>query len=156
MECEHSCSTEAPFLTLNNRILPDLNMLISKTVSRLINLNNLKGVEIVFPGFILDVIDEFKGSDKKKAVSTELESLRKLAEKGLITLNTLSNLGIHLDAEKQKEEDKIILDFAHFTNSILLTSDLVLKERALATNRPVIFIDPKDFDKIKTIEETRR
>lgn len=79
MECGHKCSLVAPFLTLNNRVLPDINVICAKSVSRLINLGYLAGAEIVFPEFVLDVIDKFKGSGLKKAFSGELDNLRKRA-----------------------------------------------------------------------------
>jgi len=155
MECSHKTDLVAPFLTLSNRILPDVNMLISKSVSRLINLGCLKGVEIVFPEFILDVIDTFKASPRKKAVSDELSTLRRIEEKGLIKINTFSSIPIHLDAKPPMDEDRIILDFAHFTNSILLTGDGVFKDRAIMSGRPTIFVSPEDYVKLKMLEETR-
>jgi len=154
MECGHKCDLVAPFLTLNNRILPDINVIRAKSVSRLVNLGYLAGAEIVFPEFILDVIDKFKASRFKKAISVELNNLRKLEERGLISINTFSNLPISIE-HTSGDEDKIILDFARFTNSILLTSDEVFKERALMVGHPTIFILPDDFGKLKMIEEVR-
>jgi len=154
MECGHKCNLVAPFLTLNNRVLPDINVIFSKSVSRLVNLGYLRGPEIVFPEFILDVVDKFKASGFKKAISDELDTLRKLEETGLIKINTFSNLPISV-AHTLKDEDKIILDFARFTNSILLTSDEVFKERALMLGHPTIFILADDFGKLKMIEEVR-
>lgn len=153
MECEHKHDLTAPFLTLNNRVLPDINMIVSKSVSRLANLGFLTGAEIVFPEVILDVIDEFKRTGKKKAISSELNNLRRIAEKGSIKINTFSNLPISI--KEHAEEDKIILDFAQFTNSVLLTSDEVFKVRALMSGRPTIFISPDDFGKLKMIEDVR-
>lgn len=155
MECTHKSDLAAPFSTLNNRVLPDVNILISKTISRLINLGCLRGVEIVFPVFILDVIDKFKGTPRKKAVSDELEALRKIEEKGLIRINTFPNLPIQIEAKPPIDEDKVILDFAHFTNSILLTGDNVFRNRAIMSGRPTIFVNPDDYGKLKMIVETR-
>jgi len=153
MECGHKCNLVAPFLTLNNRVLPDISVICAKSVSRLINLGYLTGTEIVFPEFVLDVIDKFKGSGLKKAVSDELNNLRKIEGRGLIRISTFSNIPIKI--EHGEDEDKIILDFARFTNSILLTSDEVLKDRALMFGHPTIFISPDDFGKLKMIEEVR-
>jgi rRNA-processing protein FCF1 len=155
MECGHSCDLAAPFLTLNNRVLPDINMILAKSVSRLINLGRLKGVEIVFPEFILDIVDSFKGSGSKNAISEELGNLRKIAEKGSITINTFSNMPMAYRTATPDDEDKVILEFAHFTNSFLMTSDKVFKERAIMEGRPTIFISPEDFGKLKMIEEVR-
>jgi rRNA-processing protein FCF1 len=155
MECGHSCDLTAPFLTLNNRVLPDINMIVAKSVSRLINLGRLKGAEIVFPEFILDIVDKFKGSGQKTAISEELDNLRKIAGKGSITINTFHNLPFVYQTKTPEDEDKVILDFAHFTNSFLMTSDKVLKERAIMEGRPTIFVSPDDFGKLKMIEEVR-
>lgn len=54
-----------------------------------------------------------------------------------------------------EEEDKVILDFAQFTNSILITADNVFKERAVMQGRPTIYVNPSDFGKLKMIEEVR-
>lgn len=155
LECGHHCNLEAPFQTLNNRVLPDINMILSKSVSRLINLGLLKGVEIVFPEVILDIVDKFKGTGSKDAISEELESLRKIAENGAFSINTFSNIPMTYRTTSPEEEDKVILDFAQFTNSILMTADNVFKERALMLGRPTIYVNPKDFGKLKMIEEVR-
>jgi rRNA-processing protein FCF1 len=155
MECGHTCELTAPFLTLNNRVLPDINMIVAKSVSRLINLGRLKGAEIVFPEFILDIVDKFKGSSQKSAISDELDNLRKIAEKGSITINTFHNMPFAYKTKTPEDEDKVILDFAHFTNSFLLTSDRVFKQRAVMEGRPTIFVSPEDFGKLKMIEEVR-
>lgn len=155
LECGHHCNLEAPFQTLNNRVLPDINMILSKSVSRLINLGMLKGVEIVFPEVILDIVDKFKGTGSKDAISEELESLRKIAENRTFSINTFSNIPMTYRTASPEEEDKVILDFAQFTNSILMTADNVFKERALMQGRPTIYVNPKDFGKLKMIEEVR-
>lgn len=155
MECRHTCELTAPFLTLNNRVLPDINMIVAKSVSRLINLGRLKGAEIVFPEFILDIVDKFKGSSQKSAISDELDNLGKIAEKGSISINTFHNMPFVYQTKTPEDEDKVILDFAHFTNSFLLTSDKVFKERAVMEGRPTIFVSPDDFGKLKMIKEVR-
>ena len=81
MECEHKHDLMAPFLTLNNRVLPDINMIVSKSVSSLANLGFLTGAEIVFPEVILDVIDVFKKTGKKKASNISEEKADELADK---------------------------------------------------------------------------
>ena len=155
LECGHACNLEAPFLTLNNRVLPDINMILSKSVSRLINLGLLKGVEIVFPEVILDIVDKFKGTGSKNAISEELNELRKITEKKSISINTFSSIPVMYRTTTPEEDDKVILDFAQFTNSILMTSDNVFKERAVMQGRPTIYVNPSDFGKLKMIEEVR-
>jgi hypothetical protein len=156
MECGHNINLIAPFVTLNNRILPDINMLVSKSISRLIGMGHLKGVEIVFPEFILETVDQIKGTGIKIPVTEELDELRKLAKDGIISINTFPNLPLTYTIKSKDDEDKVILDFAHFTNSILMTGDKILKERSLMECRPTIFIAPEDFGKIKTIDEVRK
>jgi hypothetical protein len=155
MECGHSIDLIAPFVTLNNRVLPDINMFLSKSVSRLIGIGHLKGAEIVFPEFILEIVDQFKGTGSKGAVSEELDNLRKIAKGGTISINTFPNLPFTYLTKTPKDEDKVILDFAHFTNSIIMTGDKVFRERALMECRPTIFIYPEDFGKLKMIDEVR-
>ncbi len=53
-------------------------------------------------------------------------------------------------------EDNIILEIANLTNSILLTGDMNLKDKAFLDKRPTIYIHPKDAKKIKQIHETRK
>jgi rRNA-processing protein FCF1 len=154
-ECGHRNNLRPPIFMLNNRILPDLNMLISKSLSRLIHLGYFIGFEVVVPEFLLDVVDQFKGSGNKTAVSAELDDLRALERSGKIRMNSLSALPMQIDTSGFKDEDKVILGLAHLTNSVLITSDKIMKERAVAQERPTVYINPDDFGKIKMIQETR-
>ena len=154
-ECGHKNNLRPPMFVLTNRVLPDINMLISKTLSRLVELGYFDGFEVVFPEFILDVIDEFKGPSRKEAVSQELASLSNLDKMGRIKLNTLAGLPMTIEASILKDEDKVILELAQLTNSVLLTSDKVLKDRAVLQERPAIYVSPEDFGKIKVIERVR-
>lgn len=151
-ECGHVDKLTAPLTMINSRVLPDINILISKSLSRLINLGYFKGFEIVIPEFIFDVIDQFKGTGSKKAVSQELRNLRMLEQKEICKIVGLKNNVINIDT---RDEDKIILDLAQLTNSVLLTGDRVLRDRALVVKRPTIFILPEVFRKIKIIEDVR-
>ena len=154
-ECGHKNKLRPPMFMLTNRILPDINILISKTLSRLIDLGYFDRFEVVFPEFILDVIDQFKGPSRKDAVSDELTSLRASEKDGKIALNTLTGLPLTIDASILKDEDKVILELAQLTNSVLLTSDKVLKQRAALQERPTIYVSPDDYGKIKVIERVR-
>lgn len=53
------------------------------------------------------------------------------------------------------DEDRIILVFAHFTNSIVLTADSILRDRAIMEGRPTIFINAQGFEEQKKIKRTR-
>ncbi len=153
-ECGHKNNLRPPMFMLTNRILPDVNILISKSLSRLVGLGYFDRFEVVVPEFILDLIDEFKGPSRKDAVSDELVSLRALEKEGKININNLTGLPLTIDSSLQ-EEDKVILELAQLTNSVLLTSDRLLKERAVLQERPTIYISPDDYGKIKVIEKVR-
>jgi len=156
-ECNHIDKLNAPLAMTNSRILPDINILISGSLSRLINIGYFKGFEIVIPDFIIDVIDEFKGTGKKGAVTKEIKRLRSLENSGLITIMNIENeiIKIHKTSDLSKEEDKIILQLAQITNAVLITGDELLRTRALMKERPTIYISPEIFGKIKIIESVR-
>jgi predicted PilT family ATPase len=101
------------------------------------------------------VVDQFKGSGNKDAVSSELDMLRALEKMGKIRLNNLAVLPVKIDPSLFKEEDKMILELAQLTNSILLTSDQILKDRSVMQERPTVYIPPEVFGKIKMIQEVR-
>jgi len=154
-ECGHKNTLKPPLFMVNSRILPDINILISKSLSRLVELGYFVGFEVVVPEFILDVVDQFKGSGNKDAVSSELDMLRALEKMGKIRLNNLAVLPVKIDPSLFKEEDKMILELAQLTNSILLTSDQILKDRSVMQERPTVYIPPEVFGKIKMIQEVR-
>ena len=155
-ECGHSDKLTPPLMMLNSRILPDMNILISKSLSRLVALGHFVGFEILIPEFILDILDQFKGSGKKEAVSKELANLRIAEGQNRVRILALKEKLFEISSESlSKEEDKILLRLANLTNSILVTSDQVLKDRALMDNRPTIFIPAEVFSQIKMIDEVR-
>lgn len=156
-ECGHSDKMVSPFMMLNNRIQPDLNILISKSMSRLIALRFFKDFEIVIPKYLLNVADNLLGPEKKKAISSEIEALRKLAYHHVISiLNFDDRLKIPSTIEELgKEEDDMIIEIAKVTNAVILTGDNTLKTKALLASRPVIYIHPDIFGKLKILEEVR-
>jgi len=154
-ECGHKNDLRPPIFVLNNRVLPDINILIARTMSRLIDLGCFDGFKVVVPDFILDVVDKFKGSHNKDAVSDELAKLRQLQDNGKITIDSLSSLPVKI-AWSDTDEDKVILGLASLTNSLLLTSDPILKERAMMQERPTVYLPADTFGNIKMIHETRK
>ncbi len=154
-ECGHKNNLRPPMFMLTNRILPDINILISKSLSRLVELGYFDEFEIVVPEFILDLVDQFKGPSRKEAVSEELSSLRELEKAGKVKLNNLTGIPLSIDASTLKDEDKVILELAQLTNSVLLTSDKLLKERAVLQDRPTVYVSPDDYGKLKVIEKVR-
>jgi hypothetical protein len=149
-ECGHQDKLQPPLFMLTNRILPDLNMLVSSTLSRLVRLGYFNGFEVVVPDFILDVADSFKGSGSKKSLSSELKELRGLEGEGKIKL-----LSIQQDPTNVTDEDKKILALSQLTNSILVTADQVLKDRALMDKRPTVYLPAEAFGQIKMLDEVR-
>jgi len=154
-ECGHKNGLAPPVMMLSNRILPDINVLVSKCLSRLVELGYFNGFEVVFPEFILDVVDQFKGSGKKNSVSEELDILRTLERGGKIKINNLSTLPIKVDLGNLGDEDKVILGLAQLTNSVLVTSDKNMRDRALIQERPTVYISASDFGRLKMIREVR-
>ncbi len=155
-ECGHKNSMRPPLIMLNNRILPDINILISNHLSRLIKIGYFEDFEVVIPEFIMNVLD-LLGSNKKKGAINEIEKLRSLENKQKITIFS-SREGIEIPPSKkefQQEEDNIILEIANLTNSILLTADETLKEKAVLNDRPTIFIHPRESKKLKIIDDVR-
>ncbi len=148
--CGHQDKLQPPLFMLTNRILPDLNMLLSSTLSRLIKLGYFNGFEVVVPDFILDVVDSFKGAGSKKALSSELKELRSLEDNGKIKLLTIQQ-----DPTSIADEYKKILALSQLTNSILLTADGLLKDRALMDRRPTVYLPADAFGQIKMLDEVR-
>jgi hypothetical protein len=155
-ECGHVNRFRPPILMLGNRILPDINVIVGNNLSRCINLGYFKGFEIVLPKFLLDAIDEYLGPSKNKGASRELESLRKLKDQGIILI-------LYVEASKkydspesfEKDEDDFILEQAKLTNSILVTSDSNLKDKAIFAQRPVILIPQEIVKNLKHLEEIK-
>jgi len=156
-ECGHTDKIKPPFLTLNNRILPDINVLIAKAISRFINVGYFNGFEVVIPQYVMKVADKYLGRAQKSAFSGEVEALRKLADAGKISiLNYKDGLPIPSTKEQfEDEEDDKILEIAHLTNSVMVTCDENFKDKALLANRPTIYIHPDLLSQVKIIEEVR-
>jgi predicted PilT family ATPase len=140
---------------VTNRILPDVNVLISGHISKGIQIGLFEHFEVVIPDFIMGVIDTF-GVGKRTGASNEIERLRKFEHEGKITIiNCKDGNPIPSTEELGKVEDDIILEIAKLTNSILFTQDINLKGKALLKKRPTIFIHPEEAGKIKTITQVR-
>ena len=56
--CGHELETNSPLLIARSRILPDLNILISRTLSRLVSLGYFNGYEIVIPEYYDKFVDQ--------------------------------------------------------------------------------------------------
>ena len=144
--CGHELETNSPLLIARNRILPDLNILISRTLSRLVNLGYFNGYEIVIPEYYDKFIDQcFGKGNKRNGFLSEKGDLYKLKEQGRIRIHEHPSSGSKIAncSEEGKIEDDIIFDFAVNTHSILITKDKTLKEKSRERNLECIFFSQK-------------
>lgn len=140
--CNHVLQTNSPIFVSRTRLLPDLNTLISRTISRLIEKGFFNGFEIVLPEYYDGFVDKcFKSNGRKrKAFLEEKEKLNELKNQGKITVYTYHNneeIG-QCDDETTIEDDKIF-DLATITFSLLITGDKTLKEKSITNNLDCIF-----------------
>lgn len=144
---------QSPLSTTSIRILPDICVLISHTLSRLIKLGYLEGFEIVLPDFVEFTVDVLCDGRLKAGFYSELDELRKLENDRIISI-------LYCDYEKPlpetrkdliDKEDKFILEIAVMTNSILFTSDKALKDEATSIKQPVIYLPPRFQKGIKEL-----
>jgi rRNA-processing protein FCF1 len=156
-ECGHRNRIRPPFLMYVNRFLPDFNIMMSRHLSRLINLGYFHGAEILIPNFIIECVDQFIGKKRSSAFRAELGALRQLENSGEISIFSYNDhLDIPSDAtEFGKTEDRCLLEITKNTNSILITADNNLKERSMLDDRPVIFLSDKAIHAIKLLETVR-
>ena len=134
--------TNSPILIARNRILPDLNILISRTLSRLIQIGYFNGFEIIIPDYFDKFIDQCFGRGKRRtSFLSERENLSKLAKQGMIRIQTYSYGGSSIENcnEEGKIEDDKIFDFATKTHSILITADRTLKDKSVEHNLECIY-----------------
>lgn len=152
-ECGHKCDMKPPIFMHNTRILPDISVLVSHTLSRCIRLGFFEGFEIVIPTFIMDIIDALCGKNEKKGVSNELSQLRELEIENRISIyNCRYGKPIPNDKnELEIKEDNFILGLSNLTNSILFTLDRNLKDKAILAKRPTVYMDPKLEKPIKDL-----
>jgi hypothetical protein len=155
-ECGHNNNVKSPFLMCVNRILPDLNVLKSRNLSRMIDLGYFEGCEIVIPSYVMKCLDKYLGGSKN-TISDEIQELRELEKKGLISLYSYEdNMPIPDSREKfDVEENNTLLEIATITNSIFITSDINCKDQALLHRRPVIFLDHETTKNTKILHELR-
>ena len=150
--CGHVLETNSPLLIARNRILPDLNVLISRTLSRLVSLGYFNGYEIIVPEYYDKFVDQcFSKGKKRDSFLCEKEELDKLKEQGRIRIinHPLSDSKIANCSEEGKIEDDAIFDFAVNTHSILITKDKTLKEKSRERNLECIFFTQKVSDAAK-------
>jgi predicted PilT family ATPase len=135
------------------RILPDICVLISHTLSRVIELGFLNSFEILIPDFIENIVEDLCEGKLKAGFYNEIGKLKELERDRKIDILYCS-YGVDLPENKKElvdTEDDIILEVAVSTNSILFTADKGLKDKAVSVKQPVIFIPPKFQKNIKEL-----
>lgn len=135
----------------NIRILPDICVLISHTLSRLIELDIIEGFEIVAPDSIEYVVQILCESRLQAGFYNEMDKLMELEIQRKIDILYCSYEIRDIKSRKEliDGEDDLILEIAIITNSILLTSDKGLRDKASSVKQPVIYFPAKYQKNIK-------
>ncbi len=151
--CGHSIEFEPPVMMFSNRLLPDINILVGNSLSMFLELGFFKRFEVALPDFLLHAIDQFLGRAKAKGAAREIEKLQTLAAEEEISL-----IWFEVGEKKYlgpddfgKKEDDFILEQAKLTNSILLTADKNLSQKATLQQRPVVYLEPKIISQLKSL-----
>lgn len=139
----------------NIRILPDICVLISHTLSRLIELEILDGFEILIPDSIEYIVQILCEGRLQAGFYNEIDKLKELEAKRKIDILYCSYEMPEIKTRNEliAREDDLILEIAVITNSILLTSDKGLKDKASSVKQPVIYFPAKYQKEIKDIAE---
>jgi predicted PilT family ATPase len=137
------------------RILPDICVLISHTLSRVVELGFLENFEILIPDFVEEIVLILCEGKLKAGFYNEIEKLKELEAKRKIDILYCS-YGVDLPENKKKlidTEDDLILEAAVATESILFTADKGLKDKAISIKQPVMYIPPKFQKGIKELAD---
>jgi predicted PilT family ATPase len=137
----------------NIRILPDICVLISHTLSRLIELNILEGFEIMIPDSIEYIVQTLCEGRLQAGFYNEIDKLKELETERKIDIVYCSYEMPEIKTKKELVtiEDDLILEIAIITNSILFTSDKGLRNKASSVKQPVIYFPAKYQKNIKDI-----
>ncbi|MGZ7047989.1 MAG: hypothetical protein ACXVHP_06865 [Methanobacterium sp.] len=135
------------------RILPDICVLISHTLSRLIELEILDGFEILLPDSMDYIVKILCEGRLKAGFYNEIDKLKELEVQRKIDILYCSYEMPEIKTKKEliAREDDLILEIAVITNSILFTSDKALRDKASSVKQPVIYFPAKYQRNIKDI-----
>jgi predicted PilT family ATPase len=137
----------------NVRILPDICVLISHTLTRLIELNILNGFEILIPDSIEYIVQILCEGRLQAGFYNEIDKLKELEANRKIDILYCSYEMPEIKTRKEliAREDDLVLEIAVITNSILFTSDKGLRDKAISVKQPVIYFPAKYQKEIKDI-----
>ncbi|MGB9937139.1 MAG: hypothetical protein ACPK7O_05415 [Methanobacterium sp.] len=144
--------------SLSIRILPDICVLISHTLSRIIELGFLEDFEVLIPDSVEYVVQVLCDGTLQAGFYNEIQKLEELEEERKIDILHCSYEIPEVKTKKEliNKEDDLILEIAIITNSILFTSDKGLKDKAVSVKQPVIFFPAKYQKELKNISEESR
>jgi len=136
-----------------SRILPDICVLISHTLSRLIKLGFLENFEIIIPDSIEYIVHVLCEGRLQAGFYNEIDKLKELEAERKIDILYCSYQLPEIETKKEliNKEDDLILEIAVATDSILLTSDKRLRDKAVSVKQPVIYFPAKFQKNIKEI-----
>lgn len=135
----------------NIRILPDICVLISNTLSRLIELNIIDGFEILIPDVIEYIVQILCDRRLQAGFYNEIKKLKELETDRKIDILYCSYEMPEIKNRREliNLEDDLILEIAVITDSILLTSDKGLRDKSSSVKQPVIYFPAKYQKKVK-------
>lgn len=141
-----------------SRILPDICVLISHTLSRLIKLGFLENFEIIIPDSIEYIVHVLCEGRLQAGFYNEIDKLKELEAERKIDILYCSYQLPEIETKKEliNKEDDLILEIAVATDSILLTSDKGLRDKAVSVKQPVIYFPAKFQKNIKEISSDFR
>ena len=137
--CHHVTNLNKPLYMVNNRILPDLSVLPSRILTKLVSLGYFKNFEIMIPTFLLDASDKLSSKEVKQGIQNEINTLASFENENLISIYHCRYERYFPKEELEDIEDNVILKLAHYTNSILFTQDKNLQSKSIIQKRPTIF-----------------
>ncbi len=137
----------------SSRLIPDICVLISHTLSRLIKLGFIENFEIIIPDSMEYIVQILCEGRLQAGFYNEIDELKKLEAERKIDLLYCSYEIPQIKSKREliKHEDDLILEIAVITDSILLTSDKGLRDKAAYVKQPVIYFPAKFQKNIKDI-----
>lgn len=147
------------FNLINNRLLPDLNVIISDSLIRLFNLGFFKDFTVIIPTYILDICDKkLLGKARQRKINEFIEKCVELKNKNFLKIinfkeNEIIKFKEITENNFNQIEDKIFIELSKLTNSFLVTSDKSLKTQLLLQDLPLIYLDGAKLGKLKAFKK---